>query len=80
MQATFRLYFQDVDGHCAYVGQTKNISQILPSFFQFTCFTTDIKLAAKFDEESCAIVKKLLEDYYTAVMENPFYLTMDRVF
>lgn len=75
----FRLYFHDTDGYLVYVAQAENISQILPSFYQFTSFVPDINSAAKFDEESCSIIKGLLEEYYASMMDRPIYLTVDRV-
>ena len=79
MSEYFRLYFKDVDGHLVYVTDTRNVRPELPAFYRFTAFTTDIIEAAGFDEESCAVVKNKLEEYYSSMLPKPIYLIADRI-
>lgn len=75
----YRLYFRDVDGHLVYVAEAEHVSRVLPSFYRFTTFVTDVKSAAKFNEESCSFVKSLLEEYYASMTDRPILLNIDRV-
>jgi hypothetical protein len=79
MSEYFRLYFRDTDGYLAYVTDVKSVRPELPAFYRFTAFTTDISKSAGFDEESCAVIKKKLEEYYNSMMPAPLHLTADRI-
>lgn len=79
MLELYRLYFHDIDGHLVYVAEAELLSKILPSFYRFTTFVTDVKSAAKFNEESCSLVKSLLEEYYDSMMDKPIRLIVDKV-
>ena len=80
MSDYFRLSFRDVDGHIAYVGASEEPDHLLGITQQFGVFVTDINVSACFDEESCAVVKNTLEEYWKNLLPSPIYFSVDRVF